>query len=689
MRAFRFNAQSTATATFLSLAYLVTMWISVALAGPRTVPMVWACNGFLAAGMVLLDRRLALTSIIVCFVGGVCILMPETPRLGLAFAAGRSGLNAMEAAAAGWLASRVLGPRGLLRTGSGFLKLQFLAILPAAGGGWLVWAIIAHPFYNITALPLWRSGFVAHLMGMAVVMPAMLLIVQPALPTLKRPLWETAAILGGLTLISVIMLGQHAMPVAFAIMPAILFTAVRLGPRGSALGALLLSALALPATIRGDGVYRIHPQWDLSERAMIYHAFALIFLGAVSLGAFRLAEQARLRRLMTLRASAARAARRRALEASRAKTDFLATMSHEIRTPMNSILGFTQLLLRDGGLPTDARDKVEVIAQAGESLMTVLNDILDFAKVEAGKVELHMGAVDVCAVASQAIDILAAPARAKGLTLKLETDGAAGLFVTDAQRLKQILLNLLTNAVKFTEQGHVLLAVSLQDSVLRFAVRDTGIGIEEALIPRLFSRFSQVDSSTSRDHGGTGLGLAICKGLAQQMGGGVWATSRPGLGSTFWLELPAIPASQAPGLAASDEPPPVGSLGGRVLLVDDHAMNRRLGATLLGSLGCEVDLAASGEEAVQAAGRTVYDAILMDVHMPRMDGLAATRAIRALDGPGAAAPIIAMSADVMAHNLDRCRQAGMVDHIAKPIQLPVMHAVLERWLNAQKRRSAA
>jgi CheY-like chemotaxis protein len=214
-------------------------------------------------------------------------------------------------------------------------------------------------------------------------------------------------------------------------------------------------------------------------------------------------------------------------------------------------------------------------------------------------------------------------------------------------------------------------------------VRDSGIGVEPRVIGRLFTRFSQADSSTTRDYGGTGLGLAICKGLVERMGGRIGVESRSGIGSTFWFELPAVrlqaaEAGQGPANAVAQP------LQGRVLLVDDHAMNRMLGETLLGLLGCEVDLASSGEEAVEAASRVRYGAILMDVHMPKMDGLAATRAIRAGGGPSAQTPVIAMSADVMTRNLEDCRNAGMVDHIAKPVQLPVMHAVLQRWMGSTR-----
>jgi signal transduction histidine kinase/ActR/RegA family two-component response regulator len=417
---------------------------------------------------------------------------------------------------------------------------------------------------------------------------------------------------------------------------------------------------------------------------------AILFSGfGISICAFMVAEHARLRRLLTMRANAARDARRRALAASRAKTEFLATMSHEIRTPMNSILGFTQLLLHNPGVSASAREQVKVIAEAGGSLMTVLNDILDFSKVEAGQIELHMEAVDLEELLAASGEIMREPARAKGLTVRVETDGIAGAFNLDGQRVRQVLLNLLNNAVKFTEEGHILLSATLKadGGALRFEVTDTGIGIDEEVIGRLFTRFSQADSSTTRHYGGTGLGLAICKGLVERMGGRIGVDSRPGRGSCFWFELPAERVKARSGPRVADQP--AEGLGARVLLVDDHPMNLRLGETLLGLLGCEVDLAASGEEAVAAAKAKVYDAILMDVHMPKMDGLTATRAIRKLDGAGGRVPIIAMSADVMPQSIERCRAAGMVDHLAKPVQMKALHEVLAQHMAEQRRRNAA
>jgi signal transduction histidine kinase/CheY-like chemotaxis protein len=675
-------------AAILTLGYLIALWASLSLTTSDRVPLFWLCNAFIAAMVVMLDDSPVLRpTLVLTGLLSIPVFRANTPDY--AFALTRTALNMSEGLMCGWLAAKVLGPRRLLRTAVGFLRLQFLAVLPAAAVNTALRDVALRALGVTHLTPAWRVALMPHLLGLAVVFPALLLLFQPPPTGLRRSAVETLLIVAGLALITYLMFYVERMPAAVVLCPLVLFASVRLGPRGSVFGHLAVALVCMPGAITGGGSFSLHPEWGAQTRALLYQG-ALLFSGfGVSICAFTMADQARLRRLLAARAASAREARRRALAASRAKTEFLATMSHEIRTPMNSILGFTQLLLHNPGVSPAAREQVKVIAEAGGSLMTVLNDILDFSKVEAGQIELHMEAVDLEQLLTACNEIMREPARAKGLALRLESEGIAGAYTLDGQRVRQVLLNLLNNAVKFTDRGHVLLKASatLDGKTLRFEVSDTGIGIEHKVIGRLFTRFSQADSSTTRHYGGSGLGLAICKGLVERMGGRIGVESWVGRGSCFWFELPAERGSARAGSGADDQP--AQSLGGRVLLVDDHPMNLRLGETLLSLLGCQVDLAASGEEAVAAAQATVYDAILMDVHMPRMDGLAATRAIRQLDSPAGQVPIIAMSADVMPQNVERCRAAGMVDHLAKPVQLRALHEALARHMAEQRRRNAA
>ncbi len=674
------SRQNVATGLML-LAYGASVWLMFVEHPGRAG--LWPANGFLAAALFM-TRGWTSAAVALC---AACMEVVLAVHGGSQFS--RAVMHApwdiVEAATAACLAQRALGPRRLLRTPSGFLTLQALAIFPACI---LTTTGFLFEFHLIDPAAAWdmQKSWLSHILGMATVFPAMLLMVQAPLPALRRSWRETAAILCGVGIVILVMAHQ-AGPPALIITPTLLFATFRLGPRGAAMSSLLLCLLAYPVVVSGGGPFGLHPSWAFDQRVAIFQVTVLSQLFGVTLLAFILAQQARMALLLVQRAQIARTARSRAVQASRAKTEFLATMSHEVRTPMNSIMGFAELLTRDARLPPDVRDKVALIGDAGGSLMALLGDVLDFSKIEAGQVDLNRDSVDVLETCRDVMNSIAPAAELKGLRLRFESDPAVvGQFSVDALRLRQILLNLLNNALKFTAQGDVRLAVRQRGSdehpVLRFEVTDTGIGIEPDVIARLFTRFFQADGSISRTYGGTGLGLAISKGLVERMGGRIGVDSQPGEGSTFWFEAPLervidVDHGQRADAAAERLP-----LNAHVLLVDDHPVNRQLGQALLEMLGCRVDLADDGIQAVAAATNGGYDAILMDVHMPRMDGLAATRAILALEGPAGRVPIIGLSADVLPHNIALCEQAGMVEHVSKPVQLDVLYAVLHRQLTA-------
>ncbi|QUD85986.1 PAS domain S-box protein [Phenylobacterium montanum] len=377
-------------------------------------------------------------------------------------------------------------------------------------------------------------------------------------------------------------------------------------------------------------------------------------------------------------------AREAAEAAAVAKSDFLANMSHEIRTPLTAIIGFSGLLQDVDGLPGDAQLYVKRIVNGGQSLLTVVNDILDFSKLEAGQVELDPQPFDPAGFAEGALALVEAQAASKGLKtrLRLDPDLPAGLLA-DSSRLRQVLLNLLTNAIKFTDRGEVSIAAGYEADRFSLAVSDTGSGIPEDKRDRLFERFSQADSSVSRRHGGTGLGLAICRNLVELMGGEIEVESQEGRGSTFRFWIPAAVAalpSAAP--RAAPQPETDAPAAARILVVDDLAENRELARALLEALGHEVDEADGGQAAIQCAIAGRYDLILMDMQMPGMDGLAATRAIRQSAEPNRTTPILALSANVMADQVSQCHAAGMNDHIAKPIRLEELVAKVAYWTRA-------
>ena len=369
-------------------------------------------------------------------------------------------------------------------------------------------------------------------------------------------------------------------------------------------------------------------------------------------------------------------AKEEAEAATRAKSAFLATMSHEIRTPLNGVLGMAQAMGRDE-LSTRQKERLDVIRQSGEALLAILNDVLDLSKIEAGKLELEATDFDVAELARAAHATFAATAQAKGLAFELSVDRAAkGVYVGDTVRVRQILYNLVSNALKFTEQGHVKVTVGRQRRALTLTVCDSGIGIAPDKLASLFQKFEQADASTTRRYGGTGLGLAICRDLAEMMGGSIRAESTPGGGATFTVELPLRKVARtAPRrmVRRGKGMPPLPAPGGRalrVLAAEDNSMNQLVLKTLLAQVGVEPVIVADGRAAVAAWESEPWDLILMDVQMPEMDGPTATAIIRAREaGEGRGrTPIVALTANAMDHQVSEYRAAGMDDFVAKPIE---------------------
>jgi signal transduction histidine kinase/CheY-like chemotaxis protein len=378
--------------------------------------------------------------------------------------------------------------------------------------------------------------------------------------------------------------------------------------------------------------------------------------------------------------------------ANEAKSRFLLKMSHEVRTPLNGVLGMARLLM-SMRLGPEAQECARDIHRSGNALLTIVNDVLDFVRVDGRKVGLHEVDFEPGALVLEAVSAVRGAAEAKGLQLSAHVDEAVPARVRgDAGRLRQVLDNLIDNAVKFTARGKVSVSAQRESERLRFSVQDTGIGVAPELQATLFEPFAQADESLGRRHGGTGLGLALARGLAALMGGDVGVASRPGEGSTFWVSVPLRAVDAKP---ASSEPPAEASLdalqvarddgrAGELLVVEDNVVNQRVTVMILQRLGYRADVAASGALAVEAAARKAYDAILMDLQMPEMDGFEATSRIRQ-GGPSSAAPIIALTASVSREDRDRCIEAGMNDHLGKPATPEQIEETLARWVRGPRR----
>jgi signal transduction histidine kinase/CheY-like chemotaxis protein len=465
-----------------------------------------------------------------------------------------------------------------------------------------------------------------------------------------------------------------------------------------------VSEKIVAATLYGAVMYRIiardYAQW---RRMVINLAPMIVSIGAVqALGVWWYVERHQPAMTLVLLAAPAllslafiavqrelSASRRLMLEglkaaeaAAEAKAEFLANMSHEIRTPLTGIIGFSALLNDMSGLPDQAQAHIRRIVASGNTLLTIVNDILDFSKIEAGHLELDPQPFAVATFLDTYCSFFELRAEEKGLTLERRvTADVPSVLLADSQRLGQIVSNLIGNAIKFTSRGSICVGLDYSHTLgrLLISVTDTGEGLAADTLDRLFTRFTQADGSVSRKHGGTGLGLSICKSLTELMGGEIRVVSQVGSGSTFSFWVPAPVVEGADEVSADDDEAVAHMEPKDILVVDDLDANRALIKLILESVGHRTTLAVDGEDALRLASMSRFDMILMDLQMPGMDGFATARAIRRSTTANATTPIIALSANVLPEHKRAGAEAGMNDHLAKPIVVPLLIEAVVRW----------
>ncbi|HZS87040.1 MAG TPA: MASE1 domain-containing protein [Chloroflexota bacterium] len=557
----------------------------------------------------------------------------------------------------------------------------------------------------------WGTWWLGDALGVILVAPALLVWATYPLrwPT-RRRVGEAALLLAATLAASLAVFGgwlgtsSLPLPLVYLVFPLLLWAALRFGLPGVVTLTPLVAGVALWYTAQARGPFG---EGGLLRDDLLQ---LQLFLGAVGIAGLLLAaavteRESALRRVWALNVDLTRAntdlaqANAELEKASRAKSEFLATMSHEIRTPLNGVIGLTSLL-QSTPLSPRQREYVGGIQASGEALLGLINDILDFSKIEAGQLSLERQPFDLGHLIGEVVDQFRGQARAKGLELSAHVDPAVPpLVLGDVGRLRQVLLNLVGNALKFTAQGAVGVQVgvveeSAEGVLLRITVRDTGIGIAPEAQARLFEPFTQADAATTRRYGGTGLGLAIAKRLVERMDGEIGVESALGQGSTFWVQLPlaraaagVVPPAVRMQLGPVAPAPEVAESGtrGHILVAEDNAINRLVVVGLLQGLGYAVETAENGRQAAEAVGRGHYDLVLMDLHMPELDGFAATAAIRrdeAAEGKGRRVPIVALTADALPGDAEKSLVAGMDDHLTKPITPKRLATVVERWVKS-------
>ena len=691
-----------------ALAYVVLYGAAMAVGywtiGQFGTATVWLANGVVTAALLQLHRRPAIAVLAACAALDVLV---NSVRGGVPYYLVTSVvLNLGMAMLAAVLARRVCGAALDLRRPGRLTRFAVLAVVPATATGalasmGLMALIVPKP------LVMWlfqlQNYFAVEVLGLFLVTPILLLLARRHrfAGAARASRIEAVSLIGLMLAVTAAVFWQDHAPVTFLVFLPMMLIGLRLSPAWSA-GALIgLALVSGAATLMGHGPVHLTrlvvlPGLEsvppMVHSLGVYNLFLLAMVVTVLPISTVMTERRRLEARLRARTAAAQEARRVAEDAAAARSRFLAMMSHEMRTPLNGVAGFADLLAGRADLDAEAVRQARQIRESSDGLLMLVEDILDFAR---GECTLSPEPLDLAAVAREALGPSRAAADAFGLTLTIDDRlPARSRFNCDRRALRQALHPLIANAVKFTTEGGVSVRLDRAGEGIAIRVSDTGCGIEPAHHAALFEAFSQADASTTRLHEGAGLGLALVARHVHRLGGRVEVDSRPGEGSTFTLHLPLTRAADAPAETAAPDasslaPRPAtapsavqaaGSRVARVLVVDDHPVNREVARIMIQAFGCEVIEACDGHEAVAAAAGHAFDLALMDVRMPRMDGLEATRRIRALPGRSGAVPIVAMTADAMPEDVARCLAAGMNGHLAKPVSQAALFAIVSRAL---------
>ena len=643
----------------------------------------WPANGALVVAWLLLPRRLSLMVTVVCVIANIFVnlIIGYTLKETVLY----SIMNGEVAIATAVLARIFCGAALDLSRLGRFAIFVVCALVASAGEAFVGELIngVTEGYQSI--IEEWLQWALADTLGLVISTPPLLLAFKAAhyegLFATGRA--EKIALCGLTVLVALLFLSLSGMTLYLAVFPLMILISFRAGPAWVLTTGLIVSMIASAYTAHNVGEFALNSGAGEVAHQLALQPFLITLLLCSLPANSALADRARAeRRLVRLNASA-RSARAEAMAASRAKSEFIANISHEIRTPLNGILGMTQALLASNQ-DQAARRQLNIIQESGRGLLAILSDILDISKIESGKIELENIAFDLGQTVEDVSQAYEAIAADKGIRFVCTVEPSRlGAYLGDPVRIKQILHNLLSNAMKFTEQGEVRLSVEGEGDGLRFNVADSGIGISPEQMERLFKRFSQADGSTTRQFGGTGLGLAISARLAELMNGRIDVASTMGVGSTFTLYVGLQRTDLAPSLPAVAARPQTDAQAVRILAAEDNLVNQEVLRALLEPLDVHVSLAGNGQEAFDIWMRDRFDLILMDMQMPLVDGPEAIRMIRAEEARSRRSPIpiVILSANAMSHHLEGYADLPVQGFVAKPIELDALLTAVSQALD--------